>query len=188
MSMFAITTSDPWMDTTSLPRWTRPPLKKRPDMPRSERRRRWAETATVRPGVRDNGAMTGTDVFMFADDGLELFATEEDAAAYMEWVDVESGDVYEALFTVEGKRLWPRQLNEYNVRLEPAEQVDIETLRSLLRREKAQRGTFTSDPDDPVAVANEMRAKERDWRWSRRWPRWPRWLDVRLHGAKPPAG
>jgi hypothetical protein len=104
----------------------------------------------------------------------------------MEWVDVENGGIYEALFTVEGERLLPHQLNEYSVRLERSGQVDIESLRSLLRRERDKRGNFTGDPDDPAAVANEMFSKDRAWRWSRRWPRWPRWLDVRLHGSTPP--
>jgi hypothetical protein len=97
--------------------------------------------------------MTGEGVFMFADDGLSLFPSVEDAAGYMEWVDVENGDIYEALFTVEGERLLPHQLNEYGVPLERSGQVDIESLRSLLRRERDKRGTFTGDPDDPAAVA-----------------------------------
>jgi len=41
--------------------------------------------------------MTDQGVFMFAEDGLHFFASVKDAAGDMEWVDVESGDVYEAL-------------------------------------------------------------------------------------------
>jgi hypothetical protein len=104
----------------------------------------------------------------------------------MEWVDVEEGGVYEALFTVEGELLVPQPLDNYSVRLYPSGEVNIDSLRSLLRRERDERGGFTSDPDDPEAVANEMFSKELAWRWSRRWPRWPRWLDVRLHGSAPP--
>jgi hypothetical protein len=133
--------------------------------------------------IPENGVMTDKGVFMFAENGLRAFPTAEDAAAGMEWVDVESGDVYEAFFDTEGQRLMPEQGQRVQVRLVPSGEVDVESLKSLLRREH---GTFTGDPDDPVAVANEMLATERAWRWSRRWPRWPRWLDVRLHGSTPP--
>ncbi len=34
--------------------------------------------------------MSDKGVFMFADDGLKFFSTAEDAAADMEWVDVEA--------------------------------------------------------------------------------------------------
>jgi len=130
--------------------------------------------------------MSDKGVFMFADDGLKFFSTAEDAAADMEWVDVEGGGVYEALFIVGGERLVPHPLNDYLVRLDPSGEVDLESLKSLLRRERDERGTFTGDPDDPKAVANEMLSKKLAWRWAHRWPRWPRWLDVRLHGSTPP--
>jgi hypothetical protein len=130
--------------------------------------------------------MTDTRVFVFAEDGLHCFPTAEDAAGYMEWVDVEDGGVYEAFFTVEGERLVPHPLNDDMVRLDQSGEVDPDSLKSLLRRERDERGAFTGDPDDPVAVANEMLSTDLAWRWSRRWPRWPRWLDVRLHGTAPP--
>jgi hypothetical protein len=128
-------------------------------------------------------------VFMFADDGLSLFSSVADAAAYMEWVDVEDG-VYEALFTVDAERLVPHPLDKYMVRLEPSGEVDIGALASMLRRERDRRGTFTADPDDPPTVAQELYEREQAWRtsrWSRRWIRWPRWLDdKRLHGDGSP--
>ena len=131
--------------------------------------------------------MSDERVFMFADDGLSLFPSVQDAAAYMEWVDVEDG-VYEALFTVHAERLEPHPREKYMVRLEPSGEVDIDSLTSLLHRERDTRGTFTADPDDPPAVAKELYEREQAWRasqWSRRWPRWPQWLDRRLHGEGP---
>lgn len=103
--------------------------------------------------------MTNEGVFMFAEDGLQFFPTVEDAAGYMEWVDVESGDVYEALFTVDGERLVPQPKDVYMVRLEPSGEFDTQSLRALLRRARDEHATFTSNPDDPGAVANEMRDK-----------------------------
>lgn len=87
---------------------------------------------------------------MFADDALSLFPSVEDAAAYMEWVDVDDG-VYEALFTVRAERLVPHPVGKYMVRLEASGEVDIGSLTSRLRQERDRRGTFTADPDDPRA-------------------------------------
>ena len=130
--------------------------------------------------------MTYRGVFVFADDGLQFFPTQEDAAGYMEWVDMEAGNVYEALFTVEGERLVPRQLDVHRARLQPTSEIDIKSLRSLLRREREERAAFKGDPDDPAAAAREMQEAQMASERSRRWPRWPRWLDERLHGSSPP--
>jgi len=128
--------------------------------------------------------MTDERVFMFADDGLTLFPSVEDAAAHMEWVDVEDG-IYEALFTVRGERLLPQPHENHLVRLEPSGEVDTDALTSMLRRQRDQRSAFRSDPDDPAGVAQELSERQQAWRWERRWPKRPRWLDKRLHGEGP---
>jgi hypothetical protein len=128
--------------------------------------------------------MTDERVFMSADDGLTLFPSVEDAAAHMEWVDVEDG-VYEALFTVQGERLLPHPHERHLVRLEPSGEVDTDALTSMLSRERDQRGAFTADPDDPQAVARELSERQQAWRWEHRWPKRPQWLDKRLHGEGP---
>lgn len=117
--------------------------------------------------------------FVFAEDGVDFFATVDSAASYMEAVDVEDG-VYEAFFTPRGERLEPRVLDEEKVALDRSSVVDLDALRSLLRRE-FERSIFTSNPGDPVAVANEFLRHA----WEARWPRWPGWLDRRLHGTRP---
>lgn len=128
--------------------------------------------------------MTDERVFIFADDGLSLFPSVEDAAAYMEWIDVEDG-VYEALFTVRGERLVPHPREKHLVRLEASGEVDTDALISMLSRERDRRGTFSADPDDPLAVAQELAEREQAWRWEHRWPKRPLWLDRRLHGEGP---
>jgi hypothetical protein len=141
----------------------------------------------TRAVVLQTGAMLFEGVFMFADDGVSYYPSAEDAAVDMEWVDVEGG-AYEAMFTVRAERLVPHPLDKYMVRLEPSGEVDIDSLTSMLRRERDRRGTLTADPNDPPAVAQELDEQERAWRssrWSRRWPKRPRWLDKRLHGEGP---
>jgi hypothetical protein len=123
-------------------------------------------------------------VFMFADDGLSLFRSAEEAASYMEWIDVEDG-VYEALFTMRGERLVPQPKGRNSVRLEASGEVDTDALTSMLSRERDLRGTFSADPDDPLAVAEELAKREQAWRWEHRWPKRPRWMDKRLHGEGP---
>ncbi|MDP9444350.1 MAG: hypothetical protein M3P83_08370 [Actinomycetota bacterium] len=124
--------------------------------------------------------MSNRGVFVFAEDGVQFFATAAEAAAYVEAVDVETG-VYEAFISLDGERLLPRPVDETNVRLERSGQHDDANLKALLERDRATRHAFTSDPSDPVGVANELLARE----WEARWPKWPHWLDRRLHGAGP---
>jgi hypothetical protein len=100
--------------------------------------------------------MTIQGVFVFTEDGVDFFPTVDDADAYLEAMDVEDG-VYEAFFTVDGERLVPHALDEIRVHLEPSGQVDIESLRRLLERERATRTVFGNDPRGPVAVARSCR-------------------------------
>jgi hypothetical protein len=125
-------------------------------------------------------AVDDQGVFVFAEDGVEFFPTVAEAAAYVEAVDVESG-VYEAFISLDGERLLPRPVDETSVGLERSGDRDKARLIELLERERAARRTFTSDPTDPVQVANDLLVGD----WEARWPKWPRWLDRRLHGEGP---
>lgn len=121
-------------------------------------------------------------LFVFGGGEVDFYPSVELAAGAIERVDVDAGE-YEGFFTVEGERFVPRAMDEWNVELRATGSSEPYVLRRLLR-DARRKGTarFSSDPDDPVAVANEMLA----FQWSRRWPRWPRWLDHRLHGEAPP--
>ncbi len=118
---------------------------------------------------------------MFADDGVDFFRSIAGAAGHLEAIDVENGE-YEAFFTPGRERLLAQVLDDRHVALTPSGVTDLDALRSLLRRERQEREDFTSDPDDPVAVANEVSMGK----WSIRWPMWPWWSDGRLHGSAPP--
>ena len=93
--------------------------------------------------------MTETGVFMFADDGLHIFPSAEDAAGYMEWVDVEHGGVYEALFTVEGERRASPRGTITACDLSHRVRSNIQSLKSLLRRERHDRGCLYWGPGRP---------------------------------------
>lgn len=125
-------------------------------------------------------AMNDQGAFVFAEDGVDFFPTVAEAAAYVEAVDLDNG-VYEAFIRLDGGSLMPRPVDETNVHLECSGDRDKAKLIELLECERATRHTFTSDPTDPVQVANELLAGE----WEARWPKWPSWLDRRLHGAGP---
>lgn len=124
--------------------------------------------------------MDDRGAFVFAEDGVQFFSTIAEAAAYVEAVDVEDG-VYEAFISLEGERLVPQALDETFIRLDPSGDIDPNRLVALLRRERALGRAFTSDPGDPVAVANELL----EGKWEVRRPKWPGWLDRRLHGRGP---
>jgi hypothetical protein len=116
-----------------------------------------------------------------ADGDVMAFRDAAMAASYMEAVDVRAGE-YEAFFTVGGDVLQPgvRPDDEVWVELIATGTNDMVRLKRRLR-ELQQLNGFVSDPDDPMAVANELLAIE----WSLRWPKRPGWLDRRLHGEGP---
>lgn len=124
--------------------------------------------------------MGSSGVFVFADDGVQFFRSIDEAAGWVEAIDVEAG-VYEAFVGLDGERLLPRVVEEFQVVLEPSGSPDPDALVTLLERARDSYGGFTSDPTEPRSVANELLAQV----WEMRWPRWPRWLDRRLHGDGP---
>ena len=120
-------------------------------------------------------------VLVFCRDGdLLVFGTLQDAAGWMESVDVLDGE-YEALFTLDGTVVRAGGTLEGPVILTVSELTDVAGLQGRLRQIKPRMG-FRSDPDDPRAVANELLRRE----WEARWPRRPRWLARRLRGDAPP--
>ena len=118
-------------------------------------------------------------VFVFDQGGdVMAFPSVEDAAGYMEAVDVEAGE-YPALFALDGRIITATTRN-HEVVLTVEDARDEAGLRQRLL-EGRQRKRLTSLPDDLVAIANELLRQE----WDNRWPKRPRWLVRRLHGEGP---
>ncbi|MGY2876554.1 hypothetical protein ACVW00_003744 [Marmoricola sp. URHA0025 HA25] len=118
--------------------------------------------------------------FVITRDGdVDLYKTLDDAASYMEAIDVRDGE-YEDAFSMTGERL-EIVIDGYQVRLVSTGVKDLPRLRDRLRQLADRNGYSEADDPDPRAVANEVFANE----WRARWPRWPRWLDRRLHGDGP---
>jgi hypothetical protein len=124
--------------------------------------------------------MAGLGVFVFADDGVSYFQTAEEAAGWVEAIDVEAGE-YKAFIRLDGERLEPRILDPSTVLLEESGQCDPGLLVELLERERVSHRTFTSDSAHPANVANELLLGN----WEARWPKRPGWLDRRMHGDGP---
>jgi hypothetical protein len=121
-------------------------------------------------------------VFVVDRDGeVMVFVTVGDAVAQLEAVDVEAGEY--AVFGSGGQVLDVRALGDH-VEIVDTGRCDLEGIRRRVRVH-CERVGCASDPDDLVAVANELLRREWEARWPR-WPRWPRWLAVRLRGAVPP--
>jgi hypothetical protein len=117
-------------------------------------------------------------VFVFADDGLNVFENLDHLRGWIEGVDIENG-VYEAIFTLDG-HVVRAAANGADAVLTVTETVDEADLKRRVRRYGKR---FESDPDDLRAVANELLDRE----WDARWPKHPRWLSRRLHGERPSA-
>ena len=118
-------------------------------------------------------------VFVFDRDGeMQVFPSLEQAADYMEAVDVNDGE-YEALYTLDGWVIDVRaDSRESQVEVVVTEKNDVEGLRRRVATHSRPGGAST--PDDLRAVANEeFRAQ-----WELRWPRWPSWLDRRACTAR----
>lgn len=116
-------------------------------------------------------------MFVFADDGLNVFPSLGDLYGWLEAPDVDEG-VYEAIFSMHGDVIRART-EGMNVILTVTGIVDLD---GLERRLRAHEHEFLSDPADRRAVANEMLRRQ----WDARWPQRPRWLARRLHGDGPP--
>jgi hypothetical protein len=103
-----------------------------------------------------------------------------DAARFMEAIDVLNGE-YDALFTLDGRLVQvTADADGAPVRLTITDATDLPGLWRRLRQAQP-RERFTSDPDDPRAVGNELLATA----WQQRRPQRPRRLDRLLHGDPP---
>lgn len=112
------------------------------------------------------------------DDDLMVFVSLDDAAGWMEAIDVDDGE-YPALFTLDA-RLVTASTEDQRVNLTVTEEHDEPALRQRLRK-YLQRVGWTSLPESPRAVANELLRLQ----WEHRWPRRPAWLSRRLFGDGP---
>ncbi|MBC7560770.1 MAG: hypothetical protein H7270_15800 [Dermatophilaceae bacterium] len=122
-----------------------------------------------------------TAVLIFDRDGEAwAFPRIEDAAGSMDSRAVLDGE-YEAAFTLDGHVVAINGIRDGPVSLTVTDESDETALRDFLSGSQTRMG-FTSDADDPVAVANELIRLE----WERRSPRLPGWMRRRLYGDQPP--
>jgi len=123
----------------------------------------------------------GTAVLIFDRDGEAwAFPRLDDAADSMDSKAVLDGE-YEAAFTLDGHVVAINGIRNGPVSLEVTQDSDELALREFLRKSQT-RMAFTSDPEDPSAVANELIRME----WERRSPHLPSWMRRRLYGDQPP--
>lgn len=108
------------------------------------------------------------------------FPRIEDAADSMDSRAVLDGD-FEAAFTLDGHVVAINGIRNGPVSLKVTEESDETALRDFLRASQTRMG-FTSDANDPVAVANELIRRE----WEGRGPHLPKWLRRLLYGGQPP--
>lgn len=120
-------------------------------------------------------------VLVFGADGeLIPFRTLAEATGWMEAIDVLNGE-YDALFTSDGRIVAATaEQDGGRVTLTVTDQTDLPGLQQRLHQARP-RERFTSDPDDPRAVINELFTQA----WLNRRPQRPRWLDRLLHGDPP---
>jgi hypothetical protein len=126
-------------------------------------------------------AQESVPILAFDRDGYPYaFLSLEEACGELEAIDVVAGE-YEA-FTLDGRRVraWGDE-RRGEVHLEVTDLRELDRLRALVGEAHDRLG-FTSDREQPVAVANELLARQ----WNERWPRWPSWLHRRTHRGAPP--
>ena len=118
-------------------------------------------------------------VFVFARDGdLNVFASLQHAAGWMEAVDVEE-DEYQAAFLHDGTVV-AAGTSDGMVSLTPTASRDLPSLETLLARYQ-QRVPTAPRASAPFNFANQWLRQE----WEAQWPKRPRWLARRLHGDAP---
>ena len=118
-------------------------------------------------------------VFVFDRDGdLNVFASLQHAAGWLEAVDVEE-DEYQAVFLHDGTVVSVGTSDEM-VLLTPTQDRDLRSLDTLLAQYQ-QRVPTAPRTSAPLDFANQWLHQE----WEGRWPERPRWLARRLHGDAP---
>ena len=105
-------------------------------------------------------------VFVFADGGVQFFESAQEAAQWVEAIDVEAGE-YSAFVRLDAELLDARIVDQTRVILEASGRRDRELLVGLLESARTENHTFSSDPADPETVADELRVAE----WEARWPK-----------------
>jgi len=119
-------------------------------------------------------------VFVFDTSGdLNVFASVDHAAGWLEAVDVDLGE-YAAAYLLDGTVL-ELSTAEERVILERTDRKDLTTLMARLRAHQRAVGRPEED-SDLVAFANEVMREE----WEGRWPRPPRCLKRWFPGKGPP--
>jgi hypothetical protein len=142
--------------------------------------RQWWDAAPRPPAERLLLSGAPCPVFVFGEDPVPgVFLSVANAAGHMEAIDVRDGE-YHAAYTIDGRVVTISTVGE-RVVLDVTEERDMAGLRRRLRTWH-ERGNLMSDPDDLVAIANELLRGE----WETRWPKRPRWLSRHMHGAEPP--
>jgi hypothetical protein len=121
-------------------------------------------------------------MFVFGKGDLHVAATPEEAAGFMEAVDVDAGE-YEAIYDDTGASYNPL-VEQDRVRLAPTGAGDFADLVSRLQNFGGRAGLSLPEatPDFPLAVARIVAERQ----WGHRWPKRPTWLARRLYGSEPP--
>ncbi len=119
-------------------------------------------------------------VFVFDTSGdMNVFASEDHAAGWMEAIDVDEGE-YAAAYLHDGTVVDLRTADE-RVIVRRTDRKDLPALMAGLRAHQRAVGG-PEDVSDLVAFANDILREE----WAGRWPRPPRWLKRWLPGKGPP--
>ncbi len=121
-------------------------------------------------------------VFLFQNGDLHVESTLEDAAGYMEPVDVEAGE-YDVVYDITGAIYLP-VVEENQTLLLATGATDYADLVIRLKRFGDAAGVNfpTGDPDFTLTAARAVA----EWEWRLRWPKRPAWLSRWIHGSEPP--
>ena len=123
---------------------------------------------------------SGRAVLSFDDTGdVWVFASLQDAASWMEAVDVEAGEYDAGVFTHDGHIVEVTTLGDRTV-LDVRPERDEPRVWALLA--EGRPGLSPTTSEDVLRFVNEQLR----WEWERRWPTRPRWLHRRMHGVTPP--
>ena len=118
-------------------------------------------------------------VLIFTQDGGDVMAFASAAAAvgWLEAIDVAAGEY--VAFALDGQVVDLRSVGD-DVVLVGGGRWELDGLRARLH-DYSRRVVLDCDPDDPVAVTNELLRRD----WEARRPKWPRWLAARMRGPAP---